>query len=58
MSGGITNMVALRYDSMASRMLLFDALAEDDDTCEREEGDWRAACGDRAKEDAFVEKVT
>ncbi len=51
-------MVALRYDSMASRMLLFDALAEDDDTCEREEGDWRAACGDRAKEDAFVEKVT
>ena len=58
MSGGITNIVALRYDSIASRMLLFDALADDDKTYEREEGDWREACGDCEKADAFAEKWT
>ena len=51
-------MVALRYDSMASRMLLFDALADDDKTYEREKGDWREACGDCEKADAFAEKWT
>jgi hypothetical protein len=43
---------------MASRMLLFDALADDAETDERVEGDWRAACGERARAEALVEIET